>query len=219
MAALELHLCDTNDGPGERSSGLSLVRHLRYIRDMASLARQPYYRVSVDEFLAMDLGAVKAELDDGVVVMLAGGTEIHARIAGNIFLALGNGLRGTSCRPYGSDMAVRSGERSVRFPDVSVYCRPYPNVHPEQRLIGDPRVAIEVLSPSTATLDLRDKLAEYQTLDGLDAIVFVDPAGERIRLVERMANRGWTDRWLAADEPLTLVALTLTIGRDEIFAD
>ena len=80
-----------------------------------------YHRATVERFLDMDFGDAKAELDDGVVFMMAGGSEEHARIAGNIPSALGVRLRGSGRRPYGSDLAARTGRASVRFPDVSVY--------------------------------------------------------------------------------------------------
>ncbi len=90
---------------------------------MASLAIDPAYRrVTVREFLAMDLGDAKAELVDGMIFMMAGGSARHAVIPANLIIALGNRLRGSGCRPYGSDLAMRTGEASIRFLDVSVYC-------------------------------------------------------------------------------------------------
>ena len=64
----------------------------------------PYRRVSVAEFLEMDFGGAKAELVDGVIHMMAGGSEPHARIAANIIAALLPKLRGSGCRPYGSNL-------------------------------------------------------------------------------------------------------------------
>jgi hypothetical protein len=51
---------------------------------MNTVALDPAYRrISVEEFLAMDFGDAKAELEDGLIYMMAGGNEAHARIAGN----------------------------------------------------------------------------------------------------------------------------------------
>lgn len=88
---------------------------------MASIALDPAYRrVAVEDFLAMDFGGARAELDDGVILMMAGGSEVQSRVAGNIFAYLRVALRGTGCRPYNSDFATQTGERTVRLPDVSV---------------------------------------------------------------------------------------------------
>lgn len=138
---------------------------------MASLALDPAYRrVTVREFLAMDLGEAKAELVDGMILMRAGGTARHAAIAANLTIALGNRLRGTGCRPYGSDLAVRTGKSSIRFPDVSVYRRDDISLKTDEtKLLGVPKVIFEVLSPSTASNDQITKLAEYRALAGVAA--------------------------------------------------
>lgn len=58
--------------------------------------------VTTEQFLRMDFGPdKKAELDHGVVRMMAGGTAAHARVQANVLALLRAALRGTGCRPYG----------------------------------------------------------------------------------------------------------------------
>ena len=185
---------------------------------MATSALNPAYRpVTVREFLALELNEAKAELVDGMILVMAGGSARHAAIAANLTIALGNRLRGTGCRPYGSDLAVRTGDASIRFPDVSVYCRDDFAGEPEfGKLIGVPRAVFEVLSPSTASNDQIIKLAEYRALPGLQVVVFIDPATERMRLVdnggdERDAN------WLPLGSDLNLPMLGISLPHAEIF--
>ena len=184
---------------------------------MATSASNPAYRLaSVREFLAMDLGEAKAELVDGMIQMMAGGSPRHAAIAMNLGIALGNRLRGTGCRPYGSDLAVRTGEASIRFPDVSVYCRDdLTEDTGDAKLLGIPRVVFEVLSPSTASNDQITKLAEYRRLPGLTAVVFVDPETERVRVVDPDAERD--SAWLPAGSDLHLPMLDISLPHSEIF--
>ncbi|ONF95833.1 hypothetical protein SPHI_20350 [Sphingomonas jeddahensis] len=191
-----------------------------YIAAMASVALDPAYRrITVEEFLAMNLGDAKAELEDGLIYMMTGGTSQHAMIAGNIYFALRSRLNGTGCRPFNSDLGVRTAEQNVRFPDVSVYCRdPDEVIDPRAQLIGDPTVVFEVLSPSTAHHDQNTKLAEYRSIPGLQAVVFVDPTDDRVRLVARTGPENWADDWLKPGEDLHLSALGLTIPHAEIFA-
>lgn len=188
--------------------------------DMASIALDPAYRrVEVAEFLAMDLGDAKAELVDGVIFMMAGGGEAHARIAANLIAFLHPRLRGSGCRPYGSDFATRTQEHTIRFPDVSVYCnRPADPANDRKQLLGDPQVVFEVLSPSTTSNDQRVKLPEYRALPGLREIVLVDPESERVYLSYRDAQQDWTGHWLDVDEDVRLPSLDLTVPRAEIFA-
>ena len=184
---------------------------------MATIALDPAYRrVSVREFLAMDLGDAKAELVDGMILMMAGGSPRHAAIAANLIASLGNRLRGSGCRPYGSDLAVRTGEASIRFPDVSVYCREdFATDTGDAKLLGIPRVVFEVLSPSTASNDQITKLAEYRALAGVAGVVFVDPENERLRLVEPGAAR--ESAWLPSGSDLELPMLGINLPHAEIF--
>ncbi len=177
-----------------------------------------YRRVSVEEFLQMDFGGAKAELEDGLIFMMADGNEAHARIAANLIAALRVRLRGSGCRPYGSDFATRTGSASIRFPDVSVYCSPLAPGDETKQLLGDPQVVIEVLPPSTASHDQITKVAEYRALVGIREIVFVDAARERIRVVTRTGADNWSDEWLAGDADLALSSLGITIAPAEIFA-
>jgi Uma2 family endonuclease len=150
--------------------------------------------------------------------MMAGGSARHAAIAANLIIALGNRLRGTGCRPYGSDLAVQTGEASIRFPDVSVYCRdPSQPIDPDAKLLGIPRVIFEILSPSTASNDQITKLAEYRAMPGVEEIVFVDPDGERIRMVRPAATNG--NDWMPTGTDLTLASIGITIPNVEIFAE
>lgn len=184
---------------------------------MASLALDPAYRgVSVREFFVMNFNGAKAELVDGMVLMKVLDSPRHAAITANLVATLGNRLRGTGCRSYGSDLAVRTGEASIRFPDVSIYCRDdIADGTSEEKLLGVPRVIFEVLSPWTTSNDQIIKLAEYRALEGVAGIVFVDPEIERIRLVEPGAARDGA--WLASGSDLDLPMLGITLPHAEIF--
>ncbi len=124
-------------------------------------------------------------------------------------------LRGSGCRPYGSDLAVRTGKRSVRFLDVSVYCNnPAAPENDDKTLLGDPVVILELLSPSTASNDQISKLGEYRALSGVQTIVFVDPDTERMRVI----HSGKGGNWLAQGTAVELPAIKASLDHDEIFA-
>lgn len=185
---------------------------------VARMAIYPDYPLlTAKEFLEINFGDRKAELDNGVIRMMAGGTVRHSEVQGNIFSWLRQRLRGGNCRPYGPDMATRTHGMSIRYPDVSVFCDKT-RVDDQAKSFDDPRVLVEVLSAGTARTDLRIKLDEYKALDSVDTIVFVDIAVERVRIVQRTAAHGWSD--VAHDQPIDvcLPALDLTIPHHEIFA-
>ncbi|MDT8757356.1 Uma2 family endonuclease [Sphingomonas psychrotolerans] len=133
-----------------------------------------YPLLTAREFLEIEFGEHKAELDNGVIRMMAGGTARHARVQFNLILALGSRLRGTGCTPYGPDMGVETHDRSIRYPGVTVYCGRDDVEDDEAKAFNDPRVIFEVLSAGTARTDLRVKLPEYTALPSVETIAFVD---------------------------------------------
>jgi Uma2 family endonuclease len=66
----------------------------------------------------------KHEFVDGEPVAMAGGSEAHNIIQGNLFAAALAKLRGSPCRPFPSDMAVKTGLQKGRYPDVTIDCGP-----------------------------------------------------------------------------------------------
>lgn len=180
----------------------------------------PAYRpITAEEFLEIDFGTDKKfELVDGVIQMMSGGSAVHARVAGNIFVFLRVRLRGTPCQPFNSDMAVRVDATNIRYPDVAVYCaKPWDFDKDEARSFEDPTVIFEVLSPTT-TLDQGTKLEEYRRLPSVETVVFVDPVNELTRVFQRVAANSWHDGTFAQPHDVELPSLGLTIPHDEIFA-
>src|SRR4029077_20473496 len=79
---------------------------------------------SLDEFVAWERDQPERyEYAGGVITMMTGGSAAHVTIAMNLAFALRHALRGTGCRPFGSDMKGIANH-TVRYPDISVICRP-----------------------------------------------------------------------------------------------
>lgn len=191
---------------------------------MAALVQTPlksnpaFRQMTVEEFLELPIEG-RAELEDGVLYMMGGGSPLHAAITANIIVVLGTKLRGSGCRPMSPDMVVRTGPASLRMPDASVYCRSdWGDLDSATRLLGDPKAVFEVLSPSTSKYDQEVKLHEYRGLAGLEAVVLVDPDGERVRLVERTGPEAWSDRWLDRGADVPLAALGISLSHADVFA-
>jgi Uma2 family endonuclease len=183
------------------------------------MATQPDYPlVTADEFLLMDFGDRKAELDNGVIRMMAGGTGRHNRVAANILVALANRLQVSGCTPYSSDMATRTHDLSIRYPDVTVFCGRDGPENDDLKAWDDPRVLVEILSASTSRTDLKVKLPEYKALPSVDTIIFVDIAAERVRVIQRTGRDDWAES--GHDEPfdVPLPALGITLPHGEMFA-
>ena len=171
--------------------------------------------LSIDEFLAFARESpVRHEYVGGQAHAMTGGSRRHNRIALNVAGRLLAAARGGSSRVYVSDVMVRAPGDVVYFPNVVVACGPPgPDAYVEQA----PCVVVEVLSPSTASIDRREKALVYKTIPGLRAYVVVHQDMRRV-------ERHWLDAdgaWYHADAafegaivPIPCPAVTLTF--DEI---
>ena len=64
-------------------------------------------RISIEEFLQFEKSSPeKHEFFAGEVFAMAGASVRHNMIFSNTFISLGIGLKGKTCRPYGSDFRI-----------------------------------------------------------------------------------------------------------------
>lgn len=129
--------------------------------------------IGVDDYLSGESdGALRHEYVDGQVYAMAGGSERHNRIALNIAFHLRAAARGRPCGTFIADMKVRV--RAVNlfyYPDVMLTCEPGDD-HPLYK--EHPCLIAEVLSPSTATTDRREKWFAFRRLESLRYYLLVD---------------------------------------------
>lgn len=108
------------------------------------------------------------ELVDGRVVMMVGASRNHGRIVRNLMLMLTGQL--DSGWEAIAEFGLDAGPKTLRFPDIVVDRTGA--VGTDYRAI-EPALLIEVLSPSSETLDMGDKAAEYLNLHSLRAYLVV----------------------------------------------
>jgi Uma2 family endonuclease len=107
-------------------------------------------------------------------------------------------------------MKVRVAPDLFYYPDVVVTCDP-PGADPYFRT--EPRLVVEVLSPTTERADRHEKLAAYQNCPSLQEYALVSQDGMMVEL-HRRADDGWgTEVFDDAEDRVTFdsVALTLTL--------
>jgi len=131
---------------------------------------------------------IRYELIDGAAYLMAPAPTLdHQDVAGEIFRQLGNALRGKSCRAFISPLDVRlpKGEQrdeqidTVVQPDVLVVCDE--SKLDRRGVRGAPDLAVEVLSPATASHDHvikrrvyeRAGVAEYWLVHPVDRLVTI----------------------------------------------
>ena len=147
--------------------------------------------ISPEEYLEGERSAeVRHEYVDGHVYAMAGASDDHNRIAGNIFAELRERLRGHRCEPFINDMKVKippAFADGYYYPDVLFACDPTDNA---RYFRERPTVIIEVLSPETERTDRREKAIAYRQIPTVEACVLVEQ--ERMAgTILRRTEPGW----------------------------
>jgi Uma2 family endonuclease len=151
--------------------------------------------MSVEEYLALEENSsVRHEFLDGQVFAMSGASLKHNLIASNMHALLRERLKGTKCRSFISDVKVRvESVNSFYYPDVVVSCMP---TDTSATFITIPILIIEVLSPSTASIDRREKLMAYKQIQSLQEYLIIHQSQKRIDIF-RKDSQG---RFSAAEE-------------------
>jgi Uma2 family endonuclease len=120
--------------------------------------------------------------------MSRGVTKRHNLISLNLARELHAAGRGSGCRVYAIDVKVRAARDVIYYPDIMVACGPDRGT----ALIEEaPCLVVEVLSPSTSSIDRREKLLTYRQMESLEAYLIVAQDQRRV-------DRHWRDgegRW------------------------
>jgi Uma2 family endonuclease len=168
----------------------------------------------LEEFLDWERKQPKRhEFANGVVTLMTGGSAAHVTIAMNLAFALREALRGSACRPFGSDMKVIANG-TVRYPDISVVCRP---VDDRDDRITEPVLIIEVLSPTTERTDRGRKKFDYFATPSIRQYAIVEQDERRVDLYTR-AEAGWTNEVVTGDV-LNLSSIGVVLSLDTLYED
>ncbi len=143
------------------------------------------------EYLGFEASSnVKHEFLDGQIYAMAGGTPEHAALAAAVITLLGPQLRGGECRPYNSDLRVRTPSGLTTYPDVTVIGGPREIDGIDSLAITNPRLIVEVLSRSTEEYDSAEKFEHYKSFPSLREYVLVSHR-ERAVEVRRREEGSW----------------------------
>jgi len=132
--------------------------------------------MTADAFLAWGEGREgRWELRDGKPVAMSPEQSVHAltKYAAQRALSKAVEAAGKPCRVYPDGMAVRVNASTVYEPDGSVLCGP--SAAPDALEIHNPVIVLEVLSPSTASLDHGRKFTAYFSLPSVAQYLILDP--------------------------------------------
>jgi len=148
----------------------------------------------------------------GFVYAMAGGSRRHNRIALNIAsFCLTNAPE--HCRIYQEGMKLQT-DSAFYYPDVMAVCEPEPD---KDFFETSPCLLVEVPSPGTKDIDLREKLLTYQSLPSLETYLVVDTDAHFVRHFWRNEKGVWQQQDSTDTGDISLACLGTTLSMTQIY--
>ena len=184
------------------------------------IANLDYLYISPQDYLEGErISSIKHEYRQGQVWAMAGGTQVHNIVTGNIFARLRSHLRGSSCRAFVENMKVRMETTDAYYyPDVVVTCDDRDR-HPDRDFIRHPSLIVEVLSPTTEAFDRGAKFADYRTIETLQEYVLVSCDRRYIECYRRKKGDLWELERYETETAIVFASVNLSVDMTEIYED
>ena len=175
--------------------------------------------VAGSDFLTWDASqTLRHEFVDGKVFLREGAEDRHVTVCGNLGMALRQHLSGTPCRTYMAEMKLHVASANQYFyPDVMVTCSATDQANP--LIKSEPKLIIEVLSPSTAAYDRGLKFGYYRALPALQEYVLIDLDTRITDCYRKGADGLWVLHPFGKSEAVKLASVDLEISAAALFAE
>lgn len=184
-------------------------------------------KFSYKDYLSWDADNERWELIHGVAYdMSPAPTRKHQDIFRNIFKELAIYLDDKDCSVYAAPFDVRLPTgfqtddeiETVVQPDISIFCDE--DKLDDRGAIGAPDLIVEILSPSTAAKDLKEKFFLYESA-GVKEYWIVDPANETLTVYILGKDKKYPRGVVYAGEDKVKVGIfeDLEIEMKDIFKD
>ncbi|MGM3308919.1 Uma2 family endonuclease [Anabaena sp. WFMT] len=183
------------------------------------IANLSYNYISPAEYLqGEETSPIKHEYRQGQVYAIAGASNTHVVISGNVFAMLRNHLRGSGCQAYISDTKAHIEKMDIYYyPDVIVSCDPRDKAF--NNFLRYPCLIIEVLSPTTEAFDRGDKFADYRNLDSLQEYVLVSQNKINVEIFRRNSEGQWLFYSYGKEENLHLASVDFQCSINDVYED
>jgi Uma2 family endonuclease len=138
------------------------------------------------------------EYVNGIIRAMSGPTVAHCLITQNIFRVIDARLRGGPCQAFctGGELQMTFGKEQIIYhPDIYVSCDR--NAW-SARSVANPKLVVEVLSPSTQHIDRREKLVNYCRLLSLEEYVIVSQRRAELEISRR--DNDWQQEVISGPE-------------------
>ena len=187
---------------------------------MSAQLQPKHHEFTVADYWRMEAQTpLKHEFFQGQTYAMAGTSSHHNRIAGDVTAALDNQLRGQQCETFAGDQRLKMEQTTLQtYPDVRVACSPLRYDPADKRTLTGATVIVEVLSPSTANYDRKEKFDNYKYLASLRHYLLIEQ--QEIKVAPHFLDESgaWRSETLATPESVVnLSAVSCRLELSKIY--
>lgn len=177
-------------------------------------------RMSIEEYLEMENASdEKHEYYKGEIFAMSGAKVAHNTITGNLFIELGQKLKGKKCKPFNSNQRIHIQSNTLfTYPDISIICGEIVTLNNDDYNVLNPSVIVEVLSKFTKNYDRGEKFKLYRDIATLREYILVDSESIHIEVFRLNENNHWElEEYTSLESLLEIKAIAETISLLEIY--
>jgi Uma2 family endonuclease len=168
------------------------------------------------------------EIDEQTKEPMGEVAPLHERVVARLIQMLSNlfDIPESEYEIYGSNVKVYADHAMGAYnPDIAVTkgagiiksVKPLGRVR-RTKVITNPHIIVEVLSPATKDFDQTDKLADYKTLETLEQVIFIDPYKIHTHTFIRKGANQWLNLdFHSLEDMLPIVGKTETIALKDVY--
>ena len=151
-------------------------------------------KVSYEEFIEIyEKSTLRMEYINGEIYLLGSPNLGHQELLARLYLIFNEYFKDRECRPVFAPFDVHFRKKDIKEPDVMqpdiiVACDLKGNVNEEGKYMGTPALTVEILSKSTRSKDMVEKLNTYM-MSGVREYWIIDKKKETIMIYDFDDNK------------------------------
>jgi prevent-host-death family protein len=177
-------------------NNIKVARLVPYVSDIEkyftmreNAVNYDYHRktVSYEEFMEIyENTSTRMEFINGEIFIMGSPNFFHQAILGDLYVLFKEYFKEKKCRPIIAPFDVHFKKQEIKDPDVMqpdliVLCDLENNINEKGRCMGTPTLTLEILSPSTRSIDMLYKLNTFMA-SGVSEYWLVDPDNQMITI-------------------------------------
>jgi Uma2 family endonuclease len=157
------------------------------------MSADPTPNLTAEAYLAIDRAAEwKSEFHDGEMFPMEAISLRQSRILDNLIFALRPRLRANGCQGLPGPLRVRASASKYVYPDYQIVCGKAQLTDEQADTVVNPKVIIEILSPSTADYDHGGKFELYRGMQSVDEYVLISQTEPQVEVFTKQSERQWS---------------------------